>query len=276
MQEPASSASALSFYGGDMEQQAAYKLPKKKKLCIVGCAEHKSQTPFNLKDEFEYWGVNNLYHTLQGPWTRWFELHHISQENGIWMRRGKKEFRDQPVEIYLKELGSLKIPVYMQGPNPLVPNAVPYPLMDVLKLYGDYLTNTISYMMALALMEQFEEVHIYGVDMAVSSEYYYQRPSCEYFLGIMAGKGVKIVIPKDADLLKTRFLYGFHEPEEEKFHIKLKKMRESMEQRKNASLQKAQMSQKMVDQYIGAQSALVEVEKIWGNSDIHLWGVKRD
>jgi len=258
------------------EQQAAFELPKKKKLCIVGCAEHKSQTPFDLEKEFEYWGVNNLYHTLKGPWTRWFELHHIANENGVWMRRGKKDFREQPVEMYLKELGSLKIPVYMQQPNPLVPNAVPYPIKEVLGLFGDYLTNTISYMMALALMERFEEVHIYGVDMAVQSEYFYQRPSCEYFLGIMAGRGVKIVIPKDSDLLKTRFLYGFHEPEEEKFHVKLMEMHKSMEQRKNMAIQKLNVHQKQVDQYIGAQSAITEIDKIWGNSGIHLWGVKRD
>ena len=258
------------------QEAPKFELPKKSKLCIVGCAEHKDQTPFHLHEEFEYWGVNNLYHTMKGPWSRWFELHHIYQENGIWMRRGKKEFRKQPIELYLKELGELKIPVYMQAPNPLVPNAVQYPLMDVLKLFGDYLTNTISYMMALALMEQFEEVHIYGVDMAVQSEYFYQRPSCEYFLGIMAGRGVRIVIPKDSDLLKNRFLYGYHEVEEERFNVKLKKMWNAMEQRKAKAMQNLQMAQKQVDQYIGAQSANREIAKIWGDSDIHMWGVKRD
>ena len=40
-------------------------------------------------------------------------------------------------------------------------------------------------------------------------EYAAQRPSCEYFLGIAVGRGIKVTIPTTSDLLAARGLYGF-------------------------------------------------------------------
>ena len=37
----------------------------KDKVCIVGCSDSRGQAPFHLKDEFEFWGVNNLFLTGQ-------------------------------------------------------------------------------------------------------------------------------------------------------------------------------------------------------------------
>jgi hypothetical protein len=139
----------------------------KNKVCIVGCSQSKDEVPFNLKDEFEFWGVNNLFLTLPGPWTRWFEIHNFAFTDGKWLRRGGSDFRGQPVAQYLEGLQSLKCPVYMQASNPLVPNAAQYPLREVVESFGRYFTNTISWEIALAIKEGFEEIRIYGVDMAV-------------------------------------------------------------------------------------------------------------
>jgi len=140
---------------------------KKDKVCIVGCSDSKSETPFHLKDEFEFWGVNNLFLSMPGPWSRWFEIHQITCEGGKWLRRGKDEFRGQPVADYLQQLGKLPFPVYCQQPNPFMPNAVAFPFQALIERFGTYFTNTISWEIALALMEGFKEIRIYGVDMAV-------------------------------------------------------------------------------------------------------------
>ena len=245
-------------------------MQKKPKVAIVGCSDTCKQTPFHLKDEFEFWGVNNLYMSLKGPWTRWFEIHHIAYDTvqKQWTRRGSNDFRGMQVDRYLRELQALSIPVYVQGPCELLPNGVLYPLNDVLKMTQctDYLTNTVSAMIALALLEgHYEEIHIYGVDMAVGTEYFHQRPSCEYFLGIAAGRGIKIHIPDECDLLKTRFLYGFEEPKEIKWNKKVKNMINSMQIRQNTALQKAKFHEKQAEQYIGAISAAQEIKKIWDN-----------
>ena len=243
-------------------------LPKRKKVAIVGCSDTCKKTPFHLHEEFEFWGVNNLYITMKGPWTRWFEIHHVAYDDNLrqWCRRGSPDFRGMPVEQYLKQIQALNIPVYMQAPCPLVPNAVLYPLADIRRLYGGYWTNTVSYMIALAIMEgHFEEIHIYGVDMAVNTEYHHQRPSCEFFLGIAAGKGIKLYLPDECDLLKTRFLYGFEEPKENKWNKKVKNMIASMRTRQATAMQRAKFHQKQSEQYIGAISAAEEIKKIWEN-----------
>jgi len=238
---------------------------KKDKVCIVGCSDSKDQTPWHLVEEFEFWGVNNLFHSLKGPWSRWFEIHQITKEGKLWLRRGKKEFRGEPVEQYLEGLSKLGCPVYMQASNPLVPNAIPYPLDDVVKEFGTYFTNTISWQIALAIKEGFKEIRLVGVDMAVDTEYFWQRPSCEYFLGIAMGRNIKLILPDGSDLLKTRFLYGFQEHMELPFRNKLNQIRETIKRKQNKSLQMTQLEQKRVDQYVGALITLDEVDKIWKN-----------
>ena len=243
-----------------------------KKVAIVGCSQSKSLTPFN-DPEFEIWGVNNLYPHIPRA-TRWFEIHYISQENGKFLRRESPEFRGQPVDQYLAQLGEWaqknNCPVYMQQPCSLVPTATVYPLEAMLQMFGGYFTNTVSYMLALAISEGFEEIHVYGVDMAVDTEYHHQRPSCEYFLGVAAGRGIKIHVPAEADLLKTRFLYGFQEPKQLAWDKKLKMMRSTIAEKEarvqkdiDVHTQQINLLKNQLQQYAGAKHALTETDKIW-------------
>ena len=165
-----------------------FQIPKKPKLAIVGCADSKDEVNFNAAD-FEFWGVNNLFTNTPGPWSRWFDLHTFSHNGKCWLRRGEDNFRKQPIEQYLQALQNLNIPVYMQAATPLVTNAVLYPINEILARFGNYFTNTISYMIAFAITQEFEEIHVLGVDMAVDTEYKWQRPSCEYFIGLARGLG---------------------------------------------------------------------------------------
>ena len=249
------------------KKAAAKKTPaKKEKVCIVGCSNTKELAPYDRADEFEFWGVNNLYLTLPDkPWTRWWEIHLIEHEDGKWMRRKQAEFRGQPIEKYLQSLGKLACPVYMQQANPLVPNAIEYPLAAVIAETGNYFTNTISYQIALAILEGFKEIWVYGVDMACDTEYGHQRPSCEYFLGLAAGRGIKIRVPPASDLLKNRFLYGFQEQQSLPWEEKIANTRKTIETKRQDAIQRAQFAQKQVDQYTGAQVSLDEMDKSWKN-----------
>ena len=134
-----------------------FKLPKKDKVAIVGCADSRIHTPWDRESEFEFWGVNNLYLTTPGPWTRWFDIHTFRQDaiTKKWLRRGDSDFRGMPVETYLSQLQALDIPVYMQQPVALVPNAVMFPIDEVRQTFGDYFTNTVSYEICLAIMSGF-------------------------------------------------------------------------------------------------------------------------
>jgi hypothetical protein len=250
-----------------------FEIQKRDKVAIVGCAGSKMLAPFGNPGEWEFWGVNNLHLTLpKAPWTRWFELHSITYDNIQYLRRGKPDFRGQLIQPYLESLNALNIPVYMQRPWNICPHAVPYPLAAILKEFPrKYFTNTISWMIALAILEGFKEIGIYGVDMAVSSplraqnEYSHQRPSCEYFIGLAEGRGIKVHLPDECDLLKSRFLYAIDEPAENAFNKKLVDMQKTMQQRLNEADAKERHSNKQKEQYIGAISAIAEITKIWGN-----------
>lgn len=245
---------------------------KKKKVAIVGCSDSKNLAPFN-DQSFEIWGVNNLFYHIP-RYDRWFEIHSIKKEGEQWYRRGNidlkvgkfdwsTEFRGQNVNKYVGDLSKLTCPIYMQNKWDEIPTSEPYPLQAIKDTFGGYFTNTVSYMLALAIYEGFEEIHVYGVDMAVSTEYYWQRPSCEYFLGIAIGRGIKVYIPPEADLLKTRFLYAFEEKERDHWEKKVASMTANMNQRKAQAEQEFTLAQRKIEQYIGALEAIKEVNKIW-------------
>ncbi len=250
-----------------------------KKVAIVGCSDSKNFAPYD-KNEWEIWAMNNAFgHTKR--WTQWFEIHPIKFENGQYYRRKllrpgifewSKDFRGQPMQEYMESLARLDCTVYMQQHWDIVPKSVPYPLQEIVGKFGRYFTNSVSYMIALAILYDYTEIGCYGVDMATSSEYGPQRPSCEFFLGIAAGLGRKITIPDQADLLKTKFLYGFEEREQVAWEKKITGMLESMEGRKQKAVAQFESAKKQIDQYIGAQEATREIQRIWSNlAETKIW-----
>ena len=260
----------------DVQKPREFTLIKKPKVAIVGCADSKDEVNFNDPD-CEFWGVNNLYYTMPGPWSRWFDLHSFAYENGKWLRRGDADFRKQPVDKYLTELQNLNMPIYMQAPNPIVINAVLYPIDDVLAKFGNYFTNTISYMIAFAILEGFKHIGIYGVDMAVDSEYRWQRPSCEYFIGMARGMGIDVYLPDSCDLLKTRYLYAFHEIREMAFNKKITKMGSTMKKRREQAVQQMEVAKKQMEfhqrqvfEYNGAMAARDQIGIHWSNT-VDMW-----
>lgn len=96
-----------------------------------------------------------------------------------------------------------------------------------------------------------------------NSEYHWQRPSVEYWIGMAKGMGIKIYVPPTADLLKTRFLYAFEERPADEWKQKLNSMLKALQTRKNESMQRAQIEHDKIQQYIGAEAAAKEIDKIW-------------
>jgi hypothetical protein len=250
-----------------------------RKVAIVGTADTCHMTPYD-DPEFEIWGVNNGY-LLMKRWTRWFELHPITHDGSHFYRRGQREFRGTDMDTYMKKLAELNCPVYMQQHWDQVPQSCTYPLADVAQVFGSqlgwfhqtfdgtqpsydvYLTNTISYMMALAILEGFEEIHVYGVDMAVSSEYGVQRPSCEFFLGYIVGKGIKLYLPPQCDLLKARTLYAYGEQVQNQYELKMKNTKQSLQKRLNEVNNVLSLNTQKQNQYIGAIAGIDEMMKNW-------------
>lgn len=113
-------------------------------------------------------------------------------------------------------------PIYMQARDPLVPDSVEYPLEKIYKrfLHGftkwtpdgldhlKYFTSTIAFAFALALYQNYERVLVYGIEMASTTEYVYQRDCTAFWLGILLGYGVKVEL-HSAIAIFEQPLYGF-------------------------------------------------------------------
>lgn len=245
------------------------KMGWKKRLAIVGFADSKKDAPYD-DPSWEIWGLNDLHNAIP-RWTRWFDIHVESNIN-----EDVKLGRSPADRCGIGGLSRLTCPVYMQDVHPSVPGSVKFPLDEVLETFGNlsgsrYFTNSISYMIAYALYEgivsgrQWDEIHIYGVDMAVGTEYVNQRPSCEYWIGIAEGMGVKVHIPRTSDLNKTTFLYGFQEEVQREFEQKLLDSRKSMEDRARAIRAAIEQNTAALHQHEGAIGYSQEVMKIWAN-----------
>lgn len=228
------------------ELLAKLKAVGRKKVAIVGFTPSRDQAPYANPD-FEIWALNDLFEAIPRC-DRLFQIH-LRQAVDTYSTRGEHA-------SYIERLRSLKVPIYMIEKYPDIPNSIRYPLEQMLELYGPYFTNTISYMIALATYEGFEEIHIYGVDMAVGTEYAQQRPSCEYHIGIAKGKGIRIFIPHQSDLLKSRFLYGFQEDEEIAFNKKCSSSVVMMQDRLNQTIKAEQMVHDAYCRYDGGIQVL--------------------
>jgi hypothetical protein len=273
-------ALAVTYEDGTQgEMTLKFPVREKDRVYIVGCAGSKDLVPWDDKDA-EFWGVNNLYGVeLPGMhYDRWFEIHNVWQDptrNNKMIRRGAEDFRGQPIADYLQGLAKLKCTVYMQKhwPN-LVPLSIPYPLDDIIQFFAAkgfplgicrYLTNTITYEIVLAIVLGFRDIQVWGVDMSAGTEYEAQRPSCEFWLGVAAGMGITIHIPPAADLLKTRFVYGFEEKQQDTFREKLEKVRKDMKIKRLQTEQRHTQDAQIIQQSLGGEQVLEQIQKIWTN-----------
>lgn len=199
-------------------------------LSIVGFADgHRDHAPWHRTD-MEFWGINRLHAVLEGkPWTRWFEIHSLEdfyrddQQHQQWMR-------DTDIPIYVRPQDMPTAAAWQ------ITTAEPYPIDRILSAFQPgYFNNTISWLLALAIAMGFEEIHLYGVDMAqdhvLQNEYSHQRPSCEWLLGLAQGRGIRLVIPPGSDLLKTSHLYGFDsDTHRDKLAARMKEIADRKEQ----------------------------------------------
>lgn len=210
------------------------KRQKTRKVAIVGKApSSRDLAPYGDKS-WEIWGLGDLWRHIP-RYDRWFELHDLDA--------GKERWPDDHVQ-WLKTCKNL----YVAHPNPELPNAKLYPKAEILAKFFRYFNNSVSWMTALALHEGVTDLAFWGVDMAQSDpasgangEYEHQRPSCEFFIGVAAGMGVRVTIPEQSDLLKTPRLYGF-ETHTGECYLKLKAREKELKQRLATAEQKEQQA----------------------------------
>src|SRR3990172_8275522 len=190
----------------------------KKTVALVGMAPTScSLAPFN-DPTVEVWGLNEAHaFDWLKSWDRWFQMHkprdftrdlddHRIYERGY--VKGHYEWLKQ-------DHGK---PIYTQYVYPNIPDSVEYPLAEVVDRFfplvrkGDekikYLTSTFTYLLAMALLEGFERIEIYGFEMGGGDEYIPQKACAEFWIGMAIGRGVEIYLPPNNQLVWGP-LYGY-------------------------------------------------------------------
>lgn len=250
--------------------------PPERRIAIVGFADSRVQAPYN-DPSYEIWGCNDVYaHVPRVDVV--FEIHHLLN---LGMRRNPNH------EQFLRSGAK---PVWMIDPPPDFGSARKLPIDEILKTFPrGYFTNTISYMIAMAVMDILGQapwqqrkhrlpgrIAIYGVDMAAPSEfikeedkgYAGQRPSCEYFVGIAEGLGIEVYIPDNSDLCKTTSLYGVSStaPLRIKCQSKMEHLRAAkiqLMQQLAAKQGESQAIQSQIDQVRGQMGAYEYIVGVW-------------
>jgi len=175
---------------------------KLKKVAIVGSASSSAEGAPWKDPEFEIW---SLAWRIVERGDRYFDMHKL----------GPHRKNVQP--NYERHLSLLNATVYLQEVHPDIPNSVRYPIEDVIQMLsdvdpyaeGDYFASSVAFMLALAIYEQFEEIHLYGIDLLTDSEYSHQRPNAEYLIGLARGMGRRVFVPKESAMLKFSYRYGY-------------------------------------------------------------------
>ena len=172
--------------------------PKRKRLAIIGGMPLRYTLPFDDPD-LEVWSCNLVLcldpqERLRAD--RWFELHPMSVQNDDdmeWIHNNPR-------------------PLYTLNHEPDLPNTLRFPMESIEALgYADYFSCTFAYQIALAIVEGFEEIGLYGVDLVFGSdrEREVELPSVTYWLGLFQGRGGRIAFPDHSSTLCHPHRYGY-------------------------------------------------------------------
>lgn len=213
----------------------AEKLRAEKRVLILASGPTAQEAPIAEARAAgsEIWGLNAVHRQVDPfLFTRFFQIHrtgsgegHIDDpDHAAWLRAWGTPAYAKWVEDWghISKITSSNghkehARIYTTEHNASVPMSVPYPIGDVARLIGPmgrkYFTNTIDFMLALAICEAFTHVDIYGVDMIADEdgEYAKMRQSCEFYVGVMQGRGIKYFIPQRSALCRANRVYGFEE-----------------------------------------------------------------
>lgn len=162
-----------------------------KPLSVIGKGKGWELAPYDI----ESWGATQLI--IKRNVNRVVDMNDYS--NGDWGNDQLEEVRQSKLKV--DELG---IP-YIGLDN--------YPIHLVTEFFEtDYFSNTIDYMIALAIYEGYTSLDLYGVNMALESEYYYEKPGVDYWCGQAMGRGIRVTCHGDlSTIMRTRngLMYGY-------------------------------------------------------------------
>src|SRR5690625_3699390 len=182
-----------------------------RKVAIIGGSPSRTQAPF-ADMSWDIWAFSNRRFRMSRV-TRWFEIHA--------KKAMQRDFRKTKTRRSFQEhwafLQRATCPVYMQKSHRAIPTSVRHPLSAAVERFGRCFTSSASYLVALAIMEQYEGIGLWGVDLTIPHHFVHQHQALGYLLSIARQEGIhvylpntsRIVIPAEPRFVPTRYLYGY-------------------------------------------------------------------
>jgi hypothetical protein len=201
-------------------------LAERRKLILVGKGDGWKNAPKH--GDFETWGVNDSILTIKADMV--FDMHQLDEryksdiEEGLTAQDLIKCNADSSYQTSMNtKIGlartvakctELNIPLMTLKHYDFAPTSIAYPLEEVVReLRSDNFTNGIDYMLAYAIYTGvFTDIDLYGINMAMGSEYEWEKPGCDFWLGMAKGRGIRVAVKSNVTLLmkpRDGMLYGY-------------------------------------------------------------------
>lgn len=166
-----------------------------RRVALLGCANDTLvHAPFN--EDWEIWASGQHQPDVK-RWDVWWEIHNIDQLG--------KNF-----DFHRKWLSEQTKPVVVSREHPLVPSGVVLDFKPFVDEFGkEFFTSTVSWMLVKAITEKYDEIGLYGVEMATDGEYAYQRAGLKHFQWVAEQRGIKVTIPSNSRLNLEKEPYPF-------------------------------------------------------------------
>ncbi len=177
------------------------------KLALVGGdVRTRSDAPF-FDDDFDVWGL-----TI-GPNQPWFPR----CDAVIECHRSALYLTHPDDPSYWEWLQNTDADVWMFDLRDDIKNRYTYPLLYIknkllsnITIDGNQIDNfgsSADYAVALAILQGYKYIELYGIEMSADSEYYSQQVSYAFWIGYAAGAGITINLMSGGHMF-DRPLYG--------------------------------------------------------------------
>ncbi len=185
----------------DAEHGIADHIDKRRfKVALTGATPLNRLAPLH-NEKWEVWGINRILR------------HHVDNNNQF---RADRWFEMHPMTIPPQDAKDMEW--IRECPHPLytlewekeLPLSLRFPIERVAQ-GRELFSCTFCYQVALAISEGFEEIGLYGIELAEGSprERTLERACLLWWLGFAEGNGLKVTVPDDSELLVHHKRYGY-------------------------------------------------------------------
>lgn len=166
-----------------------------KSVAIVGMGPGWNQ--YKTHDCSEVWALNMGGFLLE-KFDRWFMTDPIERRSAVLAGKfalSKDETIPMSVGIVKERIREINAPFVSAWAYPDLEQYESYPLEEVVGQFGiPYFVNTISYMIAYAMLKGYKRIALFGVNQQSASEYMYHKPCVEFWIGMALGQGIQVEV----------------------------------------------------------------------------------